>query len=152
MSEQRLIDIDALKEKGQYVPCGNGLLFHGVTAATIDAMHTIDPETIPIVRELRETLQEAFTFDKICANCKHLEYQDFYAVCGKGILGIVHPSDYCSRFVKAEKPVKKFCVNCKFWDDFNGVCFNHDSIHDGAYEVRACEKYEKKEGRENAPD
>lgn len=57
MSEQRLIGIDALKEKEQYIPCGNGLLFHGVTAATIDAMPTIDQETLPIVRELREKLE-----------------------------------------------------------------------------------------------
>lgn len=58
MSEQRLIDVDALKEKEQYIPCGNGLLFHGVTAATIDAMPTIVPETLPIVRELREKLEQ----------------------------------------------------------------------------------------------
>lgn len=58
MSEQRLIDVDALKEKEQYIPCGNGLLFHGVTAATIDAMPTIDPETLPLVKELREELAQ----------------------------------------------------------------------------------------------
>lgn len=57
MAEQRLIDIDALKEKEQYIPCGNGLLFHGVTAATIDAMPTVNQETLPIVRELRAEIE-----------------------------------------------------------------------------------------------
>lgn len=48
-----LIDVDALKEKEQYIPCGNRLLFHGVTAATVDAMPTIAPETLPIVQKLQ---------------------------------------------------------------------------------------------------
>lgn len=42
----RLIDFDALKEKEQYIPCGNGLLFHGVTAATIDAMPVVDARPV----------------------------------------------------------------------------------------------------------
>lgn len=48
-----LIDVDTLKEKEQYIPCGNNLLFHGVTAATIDAMPAVDPENLPIVQQLR---------------------------------------------------------------------------------------------------
>lgn len=52
-----LIDVDTLKEKEQYIPCGNNLLFHGVTAATIDAMPAVDPENLPIVQELREELK-----------------------------------------------------------------------------------------------
>lgn len=42
----RLIDFDALKDKEQYIPCGNGLLFHGVTAATIDAMPVVDARPV----------------------------------------------------------------------------------------------------------
>ena len=52
-----LIDVDELKEKEQYIPCGNNLLFHGVTAATIDAMPAVEPENLPIVQELREELK-----------------------------------------------------------------------------------------------
>lgn len=80
----QLIDVDALKEKEQYIPCGNGLLFHGVTAATIDAMPTIDPETLPIVRELREKLERVTEerdaaiedlrlFGHKCNCCKHFD-------------------------------------------------------------------------------
>lgn len=58
MAEQRLIDVDALKEKEQYIPCGNGLLFHGVTAATVDAMPTNAPETLPVVCQLRAELDD----------------------------------------------------------------------------------------------
>ena len=53
-----LIDVDTLKEKEQYIPCGNNLLFHGVTAATIDAMPAVDPENLPIVQELRAEVAE----------------------------------------------------------------------------------------------
>lgn len=60
----QLIDIDALKEKEQYIPCGNGLLFHGVTAATIDAMPTVNQETLPIVRELRAEIERLTTDGK----------------------------------------------------------------------------------------
>lgn len=49
-----LIDVDALKAKEQYIPCRNSLLFHGVTAASIDSQPIIDPETLPLVQELRE--------------------------------------------------------------------------------------------------
>lgn len=52
-----LIDVDALKAKEQYIPCRNSLLFHGVTAASIDSQPIIDPETLPLVQELREKLQ-----------------------------------------------------------------------------------------------
>ena len=53
-----LIDVDTLKEKEQYIPCGNNLLFHGVTAATIDEMPAVDPENLPIVQELRAEVAE----------------------------------------------------------------------------------------------
>lgn len=45
-----LIDVDELKEKEQYIPCGNGLLFHGVTAATIDAMPVVDARPVVLGR------------------------------------------------------------------------------------------------------
>lgn len=54
----RLIDIDALKEKEQYIPCGNKLLFHGVTAATIDAMPVVDAR--PVVHARWEPEENIF--------------------------------------------------------------------------------------------
>lgn len=54
----RLIDVDALKEKEQYIPLKHGLMLHGVTAATIDAMPTIDPGTLPLVQELQTQVKE----------------------------------------------------------------------------------------------
>lgn len=74
-----LIDVDTLKEKEQYIPCGNNLLFHGVTAATIDAMPAVDPENLPIVQELRAKLEQvtaeqdaAMSFiPKTCTTCKY---------------------------------------------------------------------------------
>lgn len=87
MSEQRLIDVDALKEKEQYIPCGNGLLFHGVTAATIDAMPTIGPETLPIVRELQEKL-ERVTAERDAAIKDRAELADFkLTVCEQFCFG-----------------------------------------------------------------
>lgn len=144
-NEVRLIDANSLKE------CWSDTNFTGITIRKIiDGCPTIEVESLPVVKQLRMRLDEAYSFEKNCANCLYLEYQDFYAVCGKGILGIVHPSDYCSRFEKVEKDKrKKFCINCQFWDDFNGVCFNHDSLHYGAYEVRGCEDYKEKESDKN---
>lgn len=43
-----LIDLDDLKKKEVCISCGTGkgLLFHGVTAATIDAMPTIEARPV----------------------------------------------------------------------------------------------------------
>lgn len=71
-----LIDVDTLKEKEQYIPCGNNLLFHGVTAATIDAMPAVDPENLPIVQELREKL-ERVTAERDAAIKDRAELADF---------------------------------------------------------------------------
>lgn len=79
----RLIDVDALKEKEQYIPCGNGLLFHGVTAGTIDAMPTIDTETLPVVRELREELQRV-TVERDAAVADCFKFMD-----SKGLVSVL---------------------------------------------------------------
>ena len=50
----RLIDVDALKEKEQYIPLKHGLMFHGVTAATIDAMPIVPSRPIIRAKWLRE--------------------------------------------------------------------------------------------------
>lgn len=70
----RLIDADALKQMAQEY----GFTF--VDLQALDNAPTID--AVPVVR---------------CKDCEHLEFSDFYGECGKGILGIVQPWDYCSR-------------------------------------------------------
>ena len=52
----RLIDADALLDKQEALYMKRHILFHGVTAYTIESSPTIDPETLPIVQELREQL------------------------------------------------------------------------------------------------
>ena len=52
----RLIDADNLIEKCENLYMRGHVLFHGVTAFTIENTPTIDPETLPIVRQLREEL------------------------------------------------------------------------------------------------
>ena len=52
----RLIDADALLDKQECLYMKGHVLFHGVTAYTVENAPTIDPETLPIVRQLREEL------------------------------------------------------------------------------------------------
>ena len=54
----RLIDADALLDKQEALYMKRHILFHGVTAYTIESSPTIDPETLPIVQELREQLSK----------------------------------------------------------------------------------------------
>lgn len=56
MTEQRLIDANKLIEKCENLYMRGHVLFHGVTAFTIENAPTIDPETLPIVRQMREEL------------------------------------------------------------------------------------------------
>lgn len=56
MAEQRLIDANILLDKCESLYMRGHILFHGVTAYAIENAHTIDPETLPIVRQLREEL------------------------------------------------------------------------------------------------
>ena len=53
----RLIDADALLDKQECLFMKRHILFHGVTAYTIESAPTIDPETLPIVQELRKELE-----------------------------------------------------------------------------------------------
>lgn len=50
----RLIDVDALKEKEQYIPLEHGIMFHGVTAATIDAAPIVKSRPIINAKWLRD--------------------------------------------------------------------------------------------------
>jgi hypothetical protein len=42
-----------------------------------------------------------------CKDCKYLTFSDCYGECGKAILGIVKPDDYCSRGVKTNDITRK---------------------------------------------
>lgn len=53
----RLIDADALLDKQECLFMKRHILFHGVTAYTIESAPTIDPETLPIVQELCKELE-----------------------------------------------------------------------------------------------
>lgn len=77
----RLIDADALLDKQEALYMKRHILFHGVTAYTIESAPTIDPETLPIVKELRKELERVtaereaavsdLEFTKICSHCKN---------------------------------------------------------------------------------
>lgn len=56
MDEQRLIDANKLLEKQECLYMRGNILFHGVTAHSIENAPTIDPESLPIVQQLREEL------------------------------------------------------------------------------------------------
>ena len=56
MAEQRLIDANALLDKQESLYMKGHVLFHGVTAYAIENAPTIDPEALPIVRQLRAEL------------------------------------------------------------------------------------------------
>lgn len=80
----RLIDADALLDKQECLFMKGHILFHGVTAYTIESAPTIDPETLPIVQELRKELERVtrerddLIWDmKVCGSgcysCKHFD-------------------------------------------------------------------------------
>ena len=56
MAEHRLIDANILLDKCESLYMRGHILFHGVTACTIENAPTIDPEALPIVRQLRADL------------------------------------------------------------------------------------------------
>ena len=52
-------------------------------------------------RTIGEALSKTPTVTIIrCYECKYLMFSDFYGECSIGHMGIVSPSDYCSRAVK----------------------------------------------------
>jgi hypothetical protein len=38
-----------------------------------------------------------------CKDCEYLMFSDMYGECGKAVLGIVSPNDYCSRGIRRRK-------------------------------------------------
>lgn len=58
MALQRMIDANALIDKQESLYMKGHILFHGVTACAIENAPTIDPETLPIVRQLRAELDK----------------------------------------------------------------------------------------------
>ena len=87
MAEQRLIDANKLIEKCENLYMRGHVLFHGVTAFTIENAHTIDPETIPIVRQLRAELARV-TAERDAAEKDRAELADYeLAVCEQFCFG-----------------------------------------------------------------
>ena len=58
MSEQRLIDANALLDKQESLYMKGNVLFHGITAFSVENAPTIDPEAIPVVQQLREEVAD----------------------------------------------------------------------------------------------
>lgn len=54
--EKRLIDANALLDKQESLYMKGNVLFHGVTAFSVENAPTIDPETLQIVKELRREI------------------------------------------------------------------------------------------------
>ena len=69
----RLIDADALLDKQECLFMKRHILFQGVTAYTIESAPTIDPETLPIVKELREQLARVTTERDKALRHEHLD-------------------------------------------------------------------------------
>lgn len=96
MAEQRLIDANALLDKQEALYMKGHVLFHGVTAYAIENAPTIDPETLPIVRQLREELAlithqrdvyksvfERITAHGDCNDCGKVKECQFAPKCGE---------------------------------------------------------------------
>lgn len=101
----RLIDADALLDKQESLYMKGNVLFHGVTACAIENAPTIDPETLPIVRELQEELEKAkkeLEEGRSASNfgkCKDCEEFDGMNCCA---WPCTTENDGCTRFVKKE--------------------------------------------------
>ena len=81
----RLIDADAMRKdwlengENEYIYDANCIL------ESIDEQPTID--AVPVVR---------------CKDCKYLMFSDIYGECGKGVMGLVCPDDFCRYGVRRE--------------------------------------------------
>lgn len=85
----RLGDLDALLDKCESLYMKRHILFHGVTAYTIESAPTIDPETLPIVQDLREQL------DKVTAE-RDAAIEDLKLIFNAGCnCRICANTDYC---------------------------------------------------------
>ena len=74
----RLIDADALLDKQECLFMKRHILFHGVTAYTIESAPTIAPETLPIVQELRKELERMTAErDALAANSRPVVYGEW---------------------------------------------------------------------------
>lgn len=107
----RLIDADALLDKQESLYMKGNVLFHGVTACAIENAPTIDPEALPIVRELREKLErvteerDAAIFDlRESAGCDH---------CANGCANT--ETEYCLACDNTECKCRG-CLNGENWE------------------------------------
>jgi len=54
----RIIDANALLDKHESLYMKGHVLFHGITAFSVENAPTIDPETLPVVLDLRKQLEQ----------------------------------------------------------------------------------------------
>lgn len=77
-----LIDVDALKEKEQYIPIKHGIMFHGVTAAAIDAAPIVDARPVVHARWVKiykdgEPIAEQPQVGVCCSKCLNMPKDKF---------------------------------------------------------------------------
>ena len=87
----RLIDANALLDKQESLYMKDHVLFHGVTAYAIENAPTIDPETLPIVQQLRAELERVTAerdallkeLSGECGVCSHYDdcIKNHYSCC-----------------------------------------------------------------------
>lgn len=61
------------------------------------------PDFINGCESYKEWLESLPTVDIVrCKDCRYLTYSDMYGECGKALLGVVTPNDYCSHGERKE--------------------------------------------------
>lgn len=110
MAEQRLIDANALLDKQESLYMKGHVLFHGVTAYAIENAPTIDPESLPIVQQLRAELErvkaerDAAVSDlKTICDCDYCEG------------GCVSTEEECCMFCEVEGCLCRGCIGGVNW-------------------------------------
>lgn len=95
MDEQRLIDANKLLEKQECLYMRGNILFHGVTAHSIENAPTINPEDLPIVQQLQEELARVTAeLYEARESCEATEKK--YAVCAQRL----RQTQYCYDIAK----------------------------------------------------
>ena len=72
----------------------------------IHTLHTFDDFMDSIdIKSLNNVSINGEVFLRVvkCKDCEYLDIEGAYATCGKAILGVVTPDDYCSHGVEREK-------------------------------------------------
>ena len=61
---------------------------------------------LDVLKMVSEWIAEAPAIDAVpvvrCKDCKYLMFSDIYGECGKGVMGLVCPDDFCRYGVRRE--------------------------------------------------